>query len=170
MTTALPRITAWYHAEMLWRTSSVTRPRRSLPAVLSARCRFALTAGGITSSSMMHHDAPHRLPVRRSLKFRRDPATRHHADPIRQVEHLIEVIADQYDCRSAGARVEQPLMHRRAGPNIETPARTVRNDDLGITSEFTSDDQLLRVAAGKERRFLTQAAHALNVESAHRFR
>ena len=132
-------------------SSRLIRPSRSLqPGPFTERACASLAERQVLSS-MMHHDAADRLPVRRRLKFRGNPATRHDADTIGEIEHLVKVVADQYDCRSAGARFEQPLMHRRAGSNVETPAWTVRNDDFGITGEFARNDQLLRVAAGKER-------------------
>ena len=140
---------------------------RSPRALLPANRRSACIVGGTASLSMMHHDAPDGLPVRRGLELGSDPAACHDADPIGQIEHLVKVIANQHNRRSAGSGIEQSLLHRRAGANVETSARAVRDDDLGVTAELTRDDQLLSVAAGQKGGLLAQIANALDIEFAH---
>src|SRR5262249_49478533 len=74
---------------------------------------------------------------------------------------FVEVIADQHDRGAGGARVEQTVLHRSAGAHIETAAWTVRDNHLGLTAELAGDNQLLRVAAGEERRPLAPIAYPL---------
>ena len=81
---------------------------------------------------MVHHDPADRLAVGRRLELRGNPAARHDTDTIGEIEHFVEVIADQHDGRSAVAGFEQPLVHRRAGAHVETAAWAVRDDDFRI--------------------------------------
>src|SRR5689334_2786068 len=98
---------------------------------------------------MVHHDSPDGLPVRWGREFGGNAAAGHDADPVREIEDFVEVIADQHDRGAGGARVEQTVLHRSAGAHIETAAWTVRDDHLGLTAELAGDYQLLCVAAGE---------------------
>ena len=79
-------------------------------------------------------------------------------------EDFVEVVADQHDAAPPARATEQALLHRGASADVEAAAWTVGNDDLGLAAELAGDDQLLRVAAGEERRLLARTAHALDIE------
>src|ERR1700730_9999491 len=119
---------------------------------------------------MMHHHPAYGLPVGRRFELGCDPAARYDADTIRQIEHVVEVIADHHNSRSTGAGLEEPLVHRRTGANVEAAAWAVRDDDSRGAAEFAGDDELLRIAAGEKRGALPQIANALHVEFADRTR
>src|SRR5580700_748874 len=149
---------------MCWRSSRLSLPSRQpwLVRFMSVGC--VLVAAETVLLSMVHHDPADSLAVGRRLELGGDPAARHDADAIREIEHLIEVIADQQDGGAAGARFQKALVHRRAGAHVETAAWTMRHDDFRVAAEFPRDDQLLRVAAGEQSRALPQGANALHVE------
>ena len=68
-------------------------------------CRGVLSVCDGQFSSMMHHDAADGLPVYRRVEFGGNPAAGHDPDAIGKIEHLVEVIANQYDRRASRARV-----------------------------------------------------------------
>ena len=68
---------------------------------------WALVAAETVLLSMMHHDPADSLAICRRLELGGDPAARHDTDAIGEIEHLVEVIADQQDGGAAGARLDR---------------------------------------------------------------
>src|ERR1700761_1715590 len=167
-TSAPARISACNQGHICCRSSRLSLlSRHPLPApFVSSGCAAPeeAPAPATVLLSMMHHDAADGLAIGRCRKLCSDTATSHHADTIGEIEHLVEVIADQYDGHAVGACFEQSFLHGRTRANVEATAWTMRDDDLRVAGEFASDDELLRVAAGELSRALPQRTHALNVK------
>src|SRR5437762_8888905 len=154
-----PTKAACFHVDRSWRTSRVRRPR---PRGTEGAAEIKASARR-EKSSMVDHSTADGLAIRRAFEFADNGAPAHDADAVRQAQDLVEVLADQHDCRTSFACRDQALMHRRAGADVEPPARTVGDHDFGLAAEFPRDHELLRIAAGEERSFLFDAADALNV-------
>ena len=106
-TSAPARISACNQGDICCRSSRLSLlSRHPLPALfVSGGCAAPAEARAPATVllSMVHHDAADGLAIRRCRKLCGDTATSHHADAIGEIEHLVEVVADQYDGHAAGA-------------------------------------------------------------------
>ena len=118
---------------------------------------------------MVHHRLPYRLPVGRLRELAGDAPARHHAHAVGQLQHFVEVFADQQHRRAAVAGGAKARMHLGAGTHVEPAARAVREHQSRRLAELARQHQLLRIAARQQRRLLCDRAHALHVEGAHGF-
>ena len=119
---------------------------------------------------MVHHRAADRLAVGRRRELGDDAAAVHDADRDRRgarISSRSSLISrtPAPPSRALAAGAHAPRREARTSrPRLGLWARTTR----GVAGEFARDDQLLRVAAGEQRRLLARAAHALHVEGADR--
>src|SRR5450759_3796981 len=82
----------------------------------------------------------------------REFAAVHHRDAIGKREHFVELRADEKDCLSLGARIEQLLMNELDRPDIHTSRGLRRERDRKLTPHFPGDDDLLLITARKRAR------------------
>src|SRR5262249_14326754 len=114
-TSAQARISACIHGDMCCRSSRLSRPSRHRWAAALTDGAAALSTAGAVCSSMVHHDAADGLAIGRRRELSRDAAAGHDADAIGEIEHLVEVVADQEDGGAVRACFQKPFVHGGAG-------------------------------------------------------
>src|ERR1700752_2342010 len=127
-TSAQARISACIQGDMCCRSSRLSRPSRQRWTAALPSGAAALPAAGAACSSMVHHDAADGLAIGRRREFGGDAAAGHDADAIGEIEHLVEVVADQQDGGAGRAGFQKALVHGGAGAHVEAAAWAVGDD------------------------------------------
>src|SRR5579871_13150 len=149
-----PTATACFQAGISSRTSSTKRPNPR-PPPFAADAALSESVGSIASrSGMIHHGAADRLAVGGRVELRNNAAAGHDSDAVGDAEDLVEILADEHDGGTGLARVEESLVHCRAGAHVEPARRTVSDDDRRRAAQFARQDQLLGIAARQQPRAL----------------
>ena len=76
-------------------------------------------------------------------------ALEHDADPVRQVEHVVDVVADQEDADALGLQLADELADLRGLGRPERRGRLVHDQDPGVEVDRAGDRHRLALAAGQ---------------------
>ena len=76
-----------------------------------------------------------------------DPALEDHRDPIRDLEQLLEILADHDDGAAARPELEQLALHELLGRDVQPPGGLRRDQHQGLECQLAGEQRLLQVAA-----------------------
>jgi hypothetical protein len=65
----------------------------------------------------------------------------------RNLENLVQVLADDDDGGTVAREIDERLPNAARRPGVDTPRRLVDDKHRGLAIELTADDELLQVAA-----------------------
>ena len=78
-----------------------------------------------------------------------DPAVVHDADPVRQVEDVVDVVADQEDADALALQLADQVPDLRRLGRPERRGRLVHDQDPGVEVDGTCDGDGLALPAGE---------------------
>ena len=78
-----------------------------------------------------------------------DPAVVHHADPVGQVEDVVDVVADQEDADALVLELPDEVADLRGLGRSERRGRFVHDQDPGVEVDRAGDGHGLALAAGQ---------------------
>ena len=81
-----------------------------------------------------------------------EPAVVHDADPVRQVEHVVDVVADQEDADALGLELADQVADLGRLGRAERSGRLVHDQDPGVEVDGPRDGHRLALAAGERLR------------------
>ena len=108
---------------------------------------------------------PLAVDLARRICRRKLPA-RDHGDAVRDLEDLVQILADDEHRGTALGHVRQHLANERRRPCVHAPGWLVDHQDSGLPVELASDHELLEIPAGERLRRRVGPARA-HVEPFH---
>ena len=95
-----------------------------------------------------------------------DPAVVHDADPVGQVEDVVDVVADEEDADALGLELPDEVAHLGGLGRAERGRGLVHDQDPGVEVDRAGDGDGLALAAGQRLHRLREARE-VGVEPAH---
>src|SRR3954468_883294 len=83
-----------------------------------------------------------------------------HGDPIRDREHLVEILADHDDRRAPRCKVDERLADRGGSARVYPPGWLFDNEHPRLAQDFAAHHELLQIAAGERARHRVRLALA----------
>ena len=99
-----------------------------------------------------HHQADLVDPERGDVARGRQPALVDDAEPVGELEQLVEILRDHHHGRALGGEIDQLLPDRGGSAGIHAPGRLADDEHAGRLADLAAHDELLQVAARKRAR------------------
>src|SRR6478672_5778885 len=113
--------------------------RATAPAAGSARCASMLPAA--------HEQADFLAGDLMRIVRRTQPALGNHRDAVRNLENLVEVLADHQHRRASARKIDERLANGRGRSGVDAPGGLTHDQHARLAVELASDDEFLQVAA-----------------------